>query len=797
MPGWSPVDLLPGIWFGLLALLLLAALARWYDRVPWPAAAAFLAVVALLFGPALAGGGILLPLDNLRGQAPFRELPPTEPHGNPLQGDLLQLVAPSGLAVREACAEGRWPLWNSRVGAGMPLLGDPQAQALQPLVLLAYALPYARAAGVTAALRVWVALVFTFLLLRRLGLHAGPAAAGALAFGLGGFLVLWVGWPMANSAALLPAALYAVVRCGQEGKRRDYLLLALATFGLLTGGHPETIVYALALVLAFLLARARNRPPGRRLSFLREAGLALLLAAGAAAPVLLAAATTLPDSLRAARLREKATTPAAAMAPGLRSGPAPPASRLVARWLPTAVPNSYGNSRYIYYWGLDNTNEDAGGFAGTATLLAALLALVPVRRRLPQEKLLLLAAGVALGLMSLGVAIPAVGSRWPALAGGRLHLIVVFALACLGAFTFERALGGELPRGWTAAFAVALALLLVWAYLAHSDPASPDRLALLRFGWLRWQLRFLALAALLLLAGRGRRWTPPALAILIACELLLAHRAANPAAPKRLLLPENAALRFLAEHLEDGQRIAALGPAFPPNLPALYELADARVYNPAAPAAYIATIAPITTAWGGEVPRLGNPTHPLYPRLGVRYLLAEPGQSCPPPLVPVFADSTATLCEVPAPRPALFLAGPGRLALSSSEGAHHVAQLAGASTLLGTTLFQDGSWRLLLDGRLRSTLTKPQDPFLAANLPAGIHRLDLLYRPAWLASFPLAALALALAAARWTPPPRDRAGRRPNLETPGGVQCLHGGDPQAHRALSRVRVQPRRRRRHG
>jgi len=173
MPEWSPVDLLPGLYVALLFVLLHAVLRRWYDPVPPSVRAAFAAVLLILFWPVLFGGRILLPLDDLRGQAPFRALAPTVPHGNPLQGDLVTLVAPSAVAVREAWAAGRWPLWNARVGAGLPLLADPQAQALQPLVLAAYPLPYPRAAGVTAALRVLSALVFTFLLLRRQGLRAG------------------------------------------------------------------------------------------------------------------------------------------------------------------------------------------------------------------------------------------------------------------------------------------------------------------------------------------------------------------------------------------------------------------------------------------------------------------------------------------------------------------------------------------------------------------------------------------------------------------------------------------------
>src|SRR5688572_26173511 len=84
---WSPVDLLPGLWLGLLAGFLAAALRRWYDPVPARVLLAFAAVLLILLGPVLFGGQLLLPLDGLRGQVPFRSLPPTEPHGNVLQGD--------------------------------------------------------------------------------------------------------------------------------------------------------------------------------------------------------------------------------------------------------------------------------------------------------------------------------------------------------------------------------------------------------------------------------------------------------------------------------------------------------------------------------------------------------------------------------------------------------------------------------------------------------------------------------------------------------------------------------------
>jgi hypothetical protein len=628
---WSPVDLLPGLYTGVLALLLWSALRRWYDAVPVRVLAVFVLVLLVLFGPVLFGGKLLLPLDGVRGQVPFQNLPPAEPHGNLLQGDLLQLVAPSLAAVRTAYGEGRWPLWNPLAGVGTPLLADPQSQALQPIALAALPLPWWRAAGVMAALRVLLALTFTNLWMRRQGLGEGPALAGALAFGLSGFVLLWVGWPIANSAALLPAVLYALARCRQVGERKDFLLLSISTAALLLGGHPETVLYALGVALAYGLASSGvwGRPsPGEGVlgwggrgvggEGLRRLLLALVVSASVAAPALLPALESLPDSLRSTRPLTH------------------PTGDLARHWLPIAAPNSYGNSRYVHYWGLANTNEDAGGFVGTVTLLAAL---TWSRKRLPQEWLFLGIAVVCLALLSPW----APGTR-------RLLLPLALSLAYLGACTLERVRLGEVSRWTVILAAVVLGMVIAWGYLAHGDPSG--RLEILRIGWLHWQGRFLILGALLLVFGRGKRWTAPAVAGLIAAELLLAHLPANPPMPKRLLLPENGPTRFLEDHLRDGGRMTALGRDFPPNLATLYGLADIRVYNPMAPAAYLRRLEPIITGWWGEMPELGNPGHPLYAELGVRYILTAPGAALPPPLRPVFQDQDGWIWEVPGAQPA-------------------------------------------------------------------------------------------------------------------------------------------------
>jgi hypothetical protein len=737
------VDLLPGLWIGLLGISLAALLRRWFDPLPGRILAVFFAVLLLLFGPVLFGGKVLLPLDNLRGQVPFQHLPPAEPHGNLLQGDLIQLVTPSLAAVRAAWSAGWWPLWNAQVGAGMPLLADPQAQALQPLVLLGYPLPLPRAAGVTAALRILIALIFSFLWMRRQGLGEGAALAGSFAYGLGGFVLLWLGWPIANPAALLPFVLYAVARCDDPGGLRDALLLAIAAFALLLGGHPETIVYSLGFALAFLLDRARHRSRGLRRPFLVRTGAAVVIAALVAAPVLLPALEYLPKTLRAARMRPspaRQALPHRAGATGL---------------LPIAAPNAYGNSRFLYYWGPSNTNEDASGFVGTATLLAALLAM-RAHRRFPQERLTL---GIAALCLLLLAPLPGISTR-------RLLLPLSLCLAYLGACALERFRLGEVRRRNVILAALGLGAVLVWGYLAHPDPADPGRLEVFRMGWLRWQLRFLVLSALLLLAAaswrrRGRAFAVAGVAAAVAAELLLIHLPANPPMPRRLTFPANGPIRFLQSKLgTDPQRgpryrMAALGRNFPPNLASLYGLTDARIYNPMAPQAYVEATAPITAGWWGELPELGSPAHPLYTRLGVRYLLAPPDAALPPPLARVYGDADGAVWQRPRALPRLFLTGRsarGRVTIPRFEDAWITARVRlEDGQRLASSLYQDGGWRLLLDRRPRPTAVS-DGAFLAAPLPAGSWRVDLLYRPrAFLWGCLLAAVGLTAGAASFKP----------------------------------------------
>lgn len=235
----------------------------------------------------------------------------------PADGDFLRQFYPYRAFVAATWAHGLPPLWNPHQYAGTPALADPQQAVLYPFRLLQVpfalggrALPLALVeleALVHLALGAW----FLFLLLRRLGAGAIPAAFGALCFGFGGYLT---GYPVEQLAVLdtavwIPALLWALTGALAASSRapgrrglRPALLAAAATALAILAGHPQTALYLLWAGLAWFGWRLWVERPGAQAALA-----ALVLWLGGAA--LLAAAQWLPAwsfARRAARVLDPA-----------------------------------------------------------------------------------------------------------------------------------------------------------------------------------------------------------------------------------------------------------------------------------------------------------------------------------------------------------------------------------------------------------------------------------------------------------------------------------------------------------
>ena len=196
-----------------------------------------------------------------------------------LSDPVLQFVPWLALAHREI-REGRLPLWNPYQDGGVPLLGNGQSALGSPLVWPALALGIDRGWNVSLLLRALLAAAAVFLWLRDRGRSAEAAALGAVAFAVSGPFVAWLEHPHTLAAAGVPLLLLFGGRLAERPARRDLAGLALATYLVLAGGHPETALLAAVLAAAYAFFRA-GRPAG-----LLAPASGALLGAGLAAPLL-------------------------------------------------------------------------------------------------------------------------------------------------------------------------------------------------------------------------------------------------------------------------------------------------------------------------------------------------------------------------------------------------------------------------------------------------------------------------------------------------------------------------------
>ena len=499
-----------------------------------------------------------------------------------------------------------------------------------------------------------------------------PAVAGAFAYGLSAALLLLLGWAHANTLALTPALIYGLGLVDERGRRRDLVLFTVALWSLLVAGHPETEMLALGLAAAFAVARLRTRRARRDGGTLRLLGrwaAGGAVAAALAAPFLLPAALYLPQSTRAHVVAQRSATLRGA---GPWWGWRFPTSRaaslaaLESRLVANVAPHAFGSTQFGTYWGPEVPHMDVAGFAGTVTLLGALLAFAPTRRasRFLQERparvALVVLAATAMAqppAWAWAVAwIPLLDSSGSSLR--RAGVLLPFLLAFLAACTWERWRRGELRRWAVPAAAAAVGAVVAWAYLAHPPPGDPNALANLRRGTLALQLAVVVAGAALLLwrpAPARRPWAALALGLLVAGELAAIFGGINVMSSPRLFYPEGRAVRFLQRNLGDW-RMVGDGIVYPPNMPSLSGIADVRVYDPMRPwAHYLLTRSVNNPAAPHAIHHATHPESPLFDLLGARFLVA--GTGSPPPFgqPPVLRTANCWIYRRPHALPILFL----------------------------------------------------------------------------------------------------------------------------------------------
>ena len=180
-----------------------AARSRKVRAVPVAAAVFAVAVLAYLW-PVLVGGKVLSPGTQ-----------------NLVLSDVLDVLQPWLGFARESIRSGHLPAWNPYTLTGTPFFANAQTAVLGPFNVPVWLLPFDYGLGVSAALKLWVAAMGAFFLVRSLGLGLWPGLVAGLAYGFLPFGILWLQYPHSSVWAFLPWMLWAGERIMREGRARD------------------------------------------------------------------------------------------------------------------------------------------------------------------------------------------------------------------------------------------------------------------------------------------------------------------------------------------------------------------------------------------------------------------------------------------------------------------------------------------------------------------------------------------------------------------------------------------------
>ena len=222
--------------------------------VGWAAVVCAATILFAIGGP-LIGRGLLIGADVTRTVPPWDADTPTSfvyRHGG--INDTVDSGAPAREAIRQELVDDlRLPLWDPYPNGGAPLGSVPNSGVLAPINWPLLLLGVSHGSAWAAFLRLAVAAIGMFFLLRRLGISRFAGVCGGLIYCTSGFLIVWNNYPQADIAAMIPLLFYAADVLRERRRVINVLAVAAVVAAMVLEGY-------LPLLLVVLYALARVPP---------------------------------------------------------------------------------------------------------------------------------------------------------------------------------------------------------------------------------------------------------------------------------------------------------------------------------------------------------------------------------------------------------------------------------------------------------------------------------------------------------------------------------------------------------
>ncbi|HVG24873.1 MAG TPA: YfhO family protein, partial [Thermoanaerobaculia bacterium] len=534
--------------FCAIAIAIVVLWNRTYRRVPWLVAIAFLALTIAYQAPTLFTSRVDLP-----GRLAYVAYPWKALGGEPVKantGIVFTQLAPWTRIARDELKSGAMPLWNRYSAGGAPLLANQQTALFHPFTLLGLPLSIGKAFTLSASLRLFTLLFFTFVFLRGFELLDAASLFGAVAYAFCTFHIVWLLFPLGLATMMLPVALTGARELVETRTAPAYVLLTLGLALSVLGGHPESALWVWITTAAFIVYFGRTRVVLPATAFI----IAALLTAFFWYPTL----TALETTERFQKFQRRELNPAD--------------HGLSYEWLLTLVaPNVLGNPvsgtytppRGRHAAVLNDYGEVASSYAGLLTLALAFSAPFVSRRR---------PLFFALGMMLFALLTIAEAPLWRdliravPLAGVSLHqrLRVLWDLGvCIAAaVALDRA--GRAEARPTFVSLVLCGAMFLGVYVVHTPRL--DALGVVQL--------VVPIGALIVFAIQPRLAIP-----LLFVDLAAATWRYNPPAQPGHVYPLTGAIDFM-QRAAKPYRVAAWGWSLMPDTPGYYGLEDIKTTDP-------------------------------------------------------------------------------------------------------------------------------------------------------------------------------------------------------------------------
>lgn len=323
-------------------------------------------LIFLFYKPFFTKGLLPIPADIVPGMYypwldyKFPEFPVNIPVKNPLPSDVVSLTLPLRLLSINLLKDHQWPLWNSFILCGTPLLANFQSASLYWLNIFYFIInDFNLVWSWQVIAQPLLGLIFTYLFLRHHSFSQISSLFGAITWSFGSFFSIWGQYNTVIHAILyLPLGLLSLNKFQSSPIWGVSLSVSIA-LSIFAGNPPMTLVFLLALATYYLFL------PHSTPSFFLKTLFFITLALGLASPLLLPGFANSKLSVRG--------SDSVAVDNQIKFLP--------LRQLVTLVsPDFYGNPTTLNYWA-PGLYDNLTIFVGVVPLLLFLLSFYQSRDR--------------------------------------------------------------------------------------------------------------------------------------------------------------------------------------------------------------------------------------------------------------------------------------------------------------------------------------------------------------------------------------------------------------------------------